>query len=101
MDVTEVIEHNKTGRQLVIKVQVVPRASRSEIIGEHNGALRVRVAAPPVEGAANDELVRLIAKTIKVPRSCVEVTSGQSSRFKRLRIVDAPANALELLTVGS
>src|SRR6185295_20208673 len=51
---------------LVFRVQVVPRASRSEVVGEHNGALRVRLAAPPVNGAANDELRRLLAQTLKV-----------------------------------
>ncbi len=47
---------------LCFDVRVVPRASKSGVAGEHGGALRVRVAAPPVEGAANDELVRTLAK---------------------------------------
>jgi uncharacterized protein (TIGR00251 family) len=48
--------------EVVFKVQVVPRSSRSEVIGEHNGALRVKIAAPPVDGAANEELVRVLQR---------------------------------------
>lgn len=68
------------------EVRVIPRSSRSEIVGEFNGALKVRLAAPPVEGAANDELVRLLAKEICVSRSDVEIVSGHSSRTKRVRV---------------
>ncbi len=71
---------------LRFKVQVVPRASRSEIVGGHNGALKVRIAAPPVDGAANEELVRLLAKVFKVTRSAVEITRGQTARLKTVSI---------------
>ena len=64
----------------------MPRASRSEVVGEHNGALRVRIAAPPVDGAANDELIRTLAKTFRVPRSAVSIIGGQNGRHKRVRI---------------
>ncbi len=60
-------------------VRVVPRASRSEIAGEHDGVLRVRVNAPPVDGAANEELVRLLSKAFGVPIRQVEITSGHKS----------------------
>jgi uncharacterized protein (TIGR00251 family) len=64
----------------------VPRASRSEVVGEHNGSLRVRIAAPPVDGAANDELIRVLAKTFKVSRSAVKIVSGHNSRTKQVSI---------------
>jgi uncharacterized protein (TIGR00251 family) len=67
---------------LIFKVRVVPRASRSEIVGEHDGTLRVRVAAPPVDGAANEELVRVLARAFKVSRSAVQITAGHSSKVK-------------------
>ena len=54
-------EHLNRGDELLFKVQVVPRASRSEIVGEHNGALKIRLAAPPVDGAANEELISVVA----------------------------------------
>lgn len=78
-------------------VRVVPRASRSQIVGEHDGALRVRVAAPPVEGAANEELVRVLSRALDVPRQAVEIQSGHTSKLKRLRIRGATLNRLESL----
>ena len=69
-----------------IAVRVQPRASRSEIVGVHDDALKVRVKAPPVEGAANDELTKLLAKKLRVPRSSVEVVRGHTSRSKRVRV---------------
>ena len=83
---SDVIEHSFSEGNLLVAVQIVPRASKSEIVGEFNGLLRVRVAAPPVEGAANKELVRVLAKRFKVARSAVTLLSGENSRVKRLRI---------------
>lgn len=67
-------------------VRVVPRASRSEIIGEHDGALKVRIASPPVDGAANAELIKLLAKQFGVSKSNVEIIGGQTSKTKQIRI---------------
>jgi len=80
------IEHSIRDGRLVFKVQVVPRASRSEIAGEHNGSLRVRVAAPPVDGAANKEVIQVLAKAFKIPRSAVTILSGHSGRLKQVSI---------------
>ena len=71
---------------LIFKVQVVPRASKSEIVGEHNGALKVRIAAPPVDGAANAELIKVLAKRFGVAKSKVEIIGGQTSKHKQIRI---------------
>lgn len=81
----------------MFSVQVVPRASRSEVVGEHNGALRVRLAAPPVDGAANDELVKVLAKTFKVARKAVTILSGHSGRLKQVAIDGVSISALEEL----
>ena len=78
-------------------MQVVPRSSRSEVVGEHNGALRVRLAAPPVDGAANDELIHVLAKTFKVPRSAVTILSGHSGRLKQVSIDGVSDSVLENL----
>ena len=80
------IEHSFQNDHLVFRVQVVPRASRSEVVGEHNGALRVRIAAPPVDGAANEELIRVLAKKFKVPRNSVSIVGGRTARIKQIRI---------------
>jgi uncharacterized protein len=76
---------------LVFAVRVVPRASKTAVAGEHDGRLRVRVAAPPVEGAANEELVRFLAKALGVPARDVEVLSGHASKSKRVRARGAKA----------
>ena len=69
---------------LTFKVRVVARASRSAVAGEHDGALRVRVAAPPVDGAANEELVRTLARAFDVPARDVSITSGHASKLKQI-----------------
>ena len=80
------IEFRKDARGVTFAVRIVPRASRSEIVGEHEGAFRIRVAAPPVEGAANRELIRLLAKEFKFPQSSIEIVSGETSKNKVVRI---------------
>ena len=90
--------HSIRDGRLVFKVQVVPRSSRSEVAGEHDGSLRVRVSSPPVEGAANKELTRVLARAFKVSRSAVSIVSGQNSRLKQVSIEGVSSSALaELL----
>ena len=85
--------------EIVFTVRVVPRASRSDVAGEHDGALRVRVAAPPVDGAANTELIRFLAHVFDVPLRDVEISSGHASKLKQIRIRGAACEQLEdLLT---
>ncbi|HEY0404822.1 MAG TPA: DUF167 domain-containing protein [Pyrinomonadaceae bacterium] len=67
-------------------VRVVPRASQNCLAGEHDGALRVRVTAPPIEGAANEQLMRTLARAFGVPLRAVEIVSGQTSKLKRVRV---------------
>lgn len=69
-----------------IQVRAQPRASRSEIVGPHGNALKVRIAAPPVEGAANLELEKVLAKALGLPRSSVQVVRGASGRNKLVRV---------------
>lgn len=76
---------------LVFAVRVAARASKTAAAGEHGGALRVRVAAPPVEGAANEELARFLARALGVPARDVEIVSGHASKSKRVRVRGARA----------
>ena len=78
-------------------VRVVPRASKSEIVGEYSGALKIRLAAPPVDGAANNELKKTLAKVLQVPVRNIEITSGQTAKVKQIRVHGATVNALQLL----
>ena len=69
-----------------IRVRVTPRASRDELAGWREGVLRVRVAAPPVEGRANDAVARLLAKALGVPKSAVGIMSGAGAREKLVEV---------------
>ena len=91
------IRYSQQGRTLTFAVRVVPRASRSEIGGEHDGALRVRIAAPPVDGAGNRELIRVIAKALKVPQHAVEIIAGTNSKNKTVKVQGVDAAMLERL----
>jgi len=71
---------------VVFEVRVAPRASRSRVIGVQDGALKVALTAPPVDGAANEALRKLLAKTLGVPKSDVEIVRGDRARIKLLRV---------------
>ena len=74
-------------------VQVQPRSPRSEVVGLHGDAVKVRLAAPPVDGAANDELVRFLAARLGVPRSAITLVRGATGRRKMLRVEGMTGNA--------
>jgi hypothetical protein len=74
---------------VVIDVRVIPRAKRTEFGGERDGAFLVRVAAPPVEGAANEALITFLARTLGLPRRQVAIVGGERSRTKRVAIAGA------------
>lgn len=88
------IRYDEQGGALVFAVRIVARSSRTEAAGEHDGALKVRVAAPPVEGAANEELRRFLARRFGVPARAVEILSGHTSRRKRVRVEGGDAGVL-------
>ncbi len=71
---------------MTFKVRVTPRASKNQIVGVEGDAVKVRLAAPPVEGKANEALVKFLASLLDVPRSSLEIIAGQSSRNKVIRI---------------
>ena len=78
------------GAAVLLSLHVQPGAKRTEAAGEHGGALRIRLAAPPVDGKANAELVRFLADAFDVPQRQVTIVRGETSRQKSVRI-DAPA----------
>ena len=75
-----------TKRELIIKIKVEPRSSRSEIVGPYGDGLKVKLTSPPVDGKANKELVNLLAKELKIPKKDIEIISGQSSKNKVVRL---------------
>jgi hypothetical protein len=79
-----------TAEGLVIRVQVQPRAARNAVAGLHGGALKIRLQAPPVDGAANRMCTDFLAELLDVPRRSVELVTGRTGRAKRLLVRAAP-----------
>ncbi len=95
-----VLTATSTGVRIAIQVQ--PRASRTELAGLHGEALKIRLAAPPVDGAANEALIRFLAGTLGVPRAAVTIASGQSGRRKSVAVTGLSlADVARLLKVGA
>ena len=81
-----------------IKVHVQPRASRTEVTGMYGDSVRIRLAAPPVDNAANEALIAFVAEKLGLPRRQVRVAAGATSRQKQLEVEGiAPERARELL----
>jgi len=73
-------------KDLTIKIYLQPKASRNEIVGPYRDGIKVKVTAPPVEGKANEELLRFLAKEWRISLSHIEMIRGHHSREKTLRI---------------
>jgi uncharacterized protein (TIGR00251 family) len=84
-----------------IRIHVQPRAARTEAVGLHGEAIKIRLAAPPVEGAANVELVRFLAARLKVPARQVSLDSGATSRQKTLTIAGVTVEQATGALLGS
>lgn len=80
--------------RVVLDLSVAPNAKHTEITGWHDGALRVRLAAPPVDGAANEALRKWLAAQLGLPQSQVELLRGASGRRKQWAI-DAPVDTVQ------
>jgi uncharacterized protein len=80
---------------VVLRVHVQPGAGRSAVVGRHGTSLKVRVAAPPVDGRANTAAIALIAETLGIKDGDVELVSGPRSRLKRFRVRSVDAEDME------
>lgn len=87
-----IVRDSKDGAVLTVHVQ--PKASRTECVGIHGEALKIRVAAPPIGGAANEELVRFLARELSVPSSAIRIESGAGGRHKRVALKGVTAEAV-------
>lgn len=83
-----------SGGTALLPVRVIPRASRNEIVGMERESLKIKVTAPPVKGKANDALVGLLAKTLKVRKSQVEIVSGHKARQKMVKVEGIEKNTV-------
>jgi len=91
------IKYSQTEGGITFSVRVQPRAHRTEIVGEIDGSLKIRIAAPPVDGEANAECERFLAKHFRVNRNNVEIISGLSSKNKVIRIAGIKSDQFEKL----
>jgi uncharacterized protein (TIGR00251 family) len=83
-----------------LDLYVQPRASKTEVVGMHDGRIKIRLAAPPVDGAANAELVSFVAELLGVAKSKVRVVAGESSRRKMIEVEGADEQKLRKLMEG-
>ena len=81
------VEESASGVRFRVRVQ--PRASQTELAGAQEDAVRIRIAAPPVEGEANDELIRFLSKKLGVAKSAITIVSGEGSRDKLIEVSNA------------
>jgi uncharacterized protein (TIGR00251 family) len=96
----DTLEIKEDGRWVTLRVRVQPRASRDRIVGVHDGALKVALTAPPVEGAANAALVKLLAKSLGIAKGDVELVRGDTSRDKVLRLLTTADSVRALVRGG-
>jgi len=80
---------------LVLHVHVQPRAGRTAVVGRHGNAVKIRVAAPPVDDRANAACAALLADLVGVPAASVELVGGARSRLKRFRLPGVEPEVLE------
>ncbi|HKW34931.1 MAG TPA: DUF167 domain-containing protein [Candidatus Acidoferrum sp.] len=93
------LEILERGGAAIFAVRVQPRASKDELAGEMEGALRVRLQAPAVENRANDALIEFLAELLKTPKAAVRILSGDRSRTKRIEIRGVTGQQIQALLV--
>jgi uncharacterized protein (TIGR00251 family) len=80
------------GSDLLLDVLVVPRASQSRIMGEHDKRLKIQLTAPPVDNQANQALIRFLADILNVPKAHIALVGGATNKRKTVRLIDIPKN---------
>ncbi len=92
---TDMVRLRESKKGLTFDIQVIPHASRAEIAGVQEGAFKIKVTAPPVEGAANEACIKLLAKELGLKKGQMEISSGAKSRKKTVLIKDISKAELE------
>jgi uncharacterized protein (TIGR00251 family) len=85
---------------VVLELLIQPRASRTRVVGEHDGRLKLQLAAPPVDGEANEALVAFLAGALGVRKGDVTIARGESGRRKTVRVAGAAAAAVAAALAG-
>lgn len=83
-----------TAGGLLLRLHIQPGAKTSEVVGEHAGALKIRLAAPPIDGRANAALIEFLAATLALPRAAIDIKSGHNARAKRVFVAGGEPEAV-------
>ena len=83
--------------RFTLTLHIQPGARKTEIAGQHGDALKIRLAAPPVDGKANEALIKFFADALGLPKSAVTIKSGQTSRHKALEVIGSDARQIAAL----
>ena len=86
--------------RITLTLHIQPGAKKTEFAGLHGDALKIRLAAPPVDGKANEALLKFVAEALRLPKSAVNLKSGQTSRRKVLEVSGAEASVVAALASG-
>jgi hypothetical protein len=77
---------NFKDESFILSLYIQPKASRNQSLGIYNNAFKLKIKAPPVEGAANRECIKFLSKQLKIPKSSISIISGETGRNKKLAI---------------
>ena len=88
---------HETAAGVTFAIKVQPRARRNAVVGELGGAVKIALTAPPVDGRANQACIEFLAELLSLPRSAIEIVSGQSSRSKVIRVAGISVQQLRVL----
>lgn len=80
------LPHTKVKDGIIIQVKVIPRSSKKEIAGVEGNTIKIKLTAPPVEGAANEQLIELLSGTLGIKKGNIEIVKGDSSKYKTVKI---------------
>jgi uncharacterized protein (TIGR00251 family) len=83
------LPYTKVKDGIIIQVKVIPRSSKKEIAGVEGSTIKIKLTAPPVEGAANEQLIELLSEEFKIKKSNIIILKGDSSRHKTVKITGA------------
>jgi uncharacterized protein len=89
-----------TDGRITLTLHIQPGAKKTEFAGLHGDALKIRLAAPPVDGKANEALVKFVAEALKLPKSAITLKSGQTSRRKVLEVQGAEAASIAAFAIA-
>ena len=88
-------------KEAIIAIKMIPKASRSEVVGWEESRLKIRIAEVPEKGRANKELIRLLSEVLKISKSEIEIISGETSRLKRVKITGLTEEEIHTIIKGS